>query len=122
MYNSNDYAEFWIEDGILFFVYRPKLLIDRKIAERIVRDRIRFQNERAYPICCDLRNLKNVEKDGRDFLAQQGSILAKAVALLVERNFSERISQIFLETSKPKVPTAVFTSKIKALEFLDRYK
>lgn len=122
MYHSNDYSEFWIEDGILHFVYRPNILIDRKAAEKIVRDRIRFQNEKAYPILCDLRNIRNVEKEGRDFLAQQGSILAKAVALLIEPFFSEMLSQIFIETSKPNVPTSLFTSEMQALKFLEKYK
>lgn len=122
MYYSNDYSEFWIEDGILRFVYRPNILVDRKAAEKIVRDRLRFQNEKAYPILCDLRNLRNVEKEGRDFLAQQGSILATAVALLIEPFFSEKLSQIFIETSKPKVPTSLFTSEMQALKFLEKFK
>ncbi|WP_227009085.1 hypothetical protein [Christiangramia fulva] len=42
----NKYAEFWSRDGILFFTYKPNIHIDLKAAEIIVRDRIRFQNEK----------------------------------------------------------------------------
>lgn len=118
---SNKYAEFWTEDGILFFVYKPNTVITLKAAEIIVKDRIKFQNERAYPIFCDMRKIKVVEKQARDYLAEEGSYLAKAVALLVNEPYTEKLSDMFLQTSKPSVPTQQFTTEHQALEFLSKY-
>lgn len=118
---SNKYAEFWTRDGILFFIYKPNTHIDLKAAEIIVKDRIRFQNEKEYPILCDMRNLDSVEKAARDYLAEEGSYLAIAVALLVKELFSEKLSDIFLQTSKPSVPTRRFISETDAISFLKQF-
>ncbi|MEO2127105.1 MAG: hypothetical protein ABGW91_02990, partial [Christiangramia sp.] len=80
---KDKYAKFWIENGLLYFVYRPITVIDLRIAEHIVKERIRFQNEKEFPILCDMRQVKMVEKQARDYLAKEGSYLTKAVALLV---------------------------------------
>lgn len=118
---KNKYAEFWIEDGILYFVYKPGTVINLKAAKSIVKDRIRLQNEKEYPVLCDMRNLNIVEKPARDYLAAEGSYLTKAVALLVNELYSEKLSDIFIQNSKPSIPTQQFTSKIKAVEFLSKY-
>lgn len=118
---KNKYAEFWTRDGILFFIYKPNTVIDIKGARAIVKDRIRFQNEKSYPILCDMRQLNVVEKPARDYLAEEGSYLANAVALLVKELYTEKLSDIFLQTSKPSVPTRQFTSEAMALEFLKQF-
>lgn len=122
MTKGEDYAHFWIEDGILHFVYKPNMIIDLKAAEAIVKERLRFQNGVDYPVLCDLRHLKSVDKPARDFLAQQGSTMALAVALIIEKHYSGRLSDIFLKTSKPTVPTREFTNMAEALDFLAVYK
>lgn len=122
MFTENKYAQFWISDGILFFIYKPHAVIDLEAAEEIVKDRLKLQNEKAYPVLCDLRLIKISEKPARDYLAQQGSVLTKAVALLIEKPYSQAMTEIFLKASKPYIPTKVFTSKVQALEFLEAYK
>lgn len=121
MHHKNKYAEFWIDEGILFFVYLPCTNINLEAAESIVKERIRFQNEKEYPILCDMRQLRIVEKTARDYLAEEGSLLAKAVALLVNELYTEKLSDIFLQTSKPSVPTKRFTSELRAVEFLKQF-
>jgi hypothetical protein len=121
MFKSEDYVHFWIDDDILHVVYKPNTVIDLKAAESIVRDRIRFQNGRPFLILCDLRQLKTVTKPARDYLAMQGSNMALAVALIVEKSYSGKISKIFINTSQPSVPTREFTEISKALDFLNSY-
>ena len=121
MFRGEDFTHFGIDDDILHFVYKPNTVIDLKAAERIVKDRLRFQNGKAYPILCDLRQLKIVTKPARDYLAKQGSSMALAVALIVETSYSGQISKIFINTSQPSVPTKEFTEISKALEFLSSY-
>ena len=115
---ENDYSRFWIADGILYFVYKPNLTIDLKVAQCVVTDRIRFQNERSFPILCDIRGIVSTEKCGRDYLAQSGSILTSAVGLLVHEKVLLTISTFYLEISKPTVPTQVFTKEADALVYL----
>lgn len=121
MFKSEDYIHFWIDDGILHVVYKPNTVIDLKAAESIVRDRLRFQNGRLFPILCDLRQLKTVTKPARDYLAIQGSNMARAVALIVEKSYSGKLSRVFIITSRPSVPTQEFTEISEALDFLNSY-
>ncbi|MNF86740.1 hypothetical protein D3C85_143870 [compost metagenome] len=115
---ENDFARFWITDGILFFAYKPNITIDLKVAQCVVTDRIHFQNERSYPILCDIRGIVATEKAGRDHLAQSGSILTQAVALIVHEKVSLIISTFYVEISKPSVPTQIFTEEDDALVYL----
>ena len=115
---ENNFARFWITDGILFFEYKPDTTIDLMVAECVVTDRIQFQNEKTYPILCDIRGVVATEKAGRDYLAQAGSILTLAVALIVHEKVSLIISTFYVEISKPSVPTQIFTKEDEALAYL----
>lgn len=117
---ENDYALFWIADSILFCEYKPEISIDLQVAQRIVADRIHFQNEKSYPILCDIRGIIDTDKAGRDYLAQSGSVLTKAVALITDQKVSLTISNFYLKISKPSVPTQLFTKEEEAISFLKK--
>ncbi|MBY0487543.1 MAG: hypothetical protein K2P85_10205 [Flavobacteriaceae bacterium] len=118
---ENDFAQFWIADGILFFKYKSDITIDLKVAQRVVTDRIHFQNERSYPVLCDIRGVVSTDKAGRDYLAQSGSILTKAVGLVVHEKVLLTISTFYLQISKPAVPTQIFTAEAEALVYLKTF-
>jgi hypothetical protein len=118
---ENNYARFWISDGILFFEYKPNTIIDLMAAKRIVSDRVRFQNEKSFPIFCDVRGVIDTEKAGRDYLAQSGSLLTKAVGLLVDEKVILTISTFYLQISKPTVPTKIFINEDDALVYLKQF-
>lgn len=119
---ENSFAKFWISDGVLFFQYKSNTIIDLKVAQLVVTDRIHFQRERAYPILCDLRGVVSTDKAGRDYLAQFGSVLATAVGLVVHERLLFAISNFYLEVNKPSVPTQIFSTDIDALQYLREFK
>jgi hypothetical protein len=118
---ENEYAQFWIANGILFFEYKPNTILNLEAAPRIVADRIHFQNEKSYPVLCDVRGIVNTDKSGRDYLAQSGSVLTKAVALIVHQKVSATISNFYLRISKPNVPTQLFNSREDAMVYLEQF-
>lgn len=118
---ENEYAQFWIANGILFFEYKPNTILNLEVAQRIVADRIHFQNEKSYPVLCDVRGIVNTNKSGRDYLAQSGSVLTKAVSLIVHQKVSLTISNFYLRISKPSVPTQLFNNKDDALTYLEQF-
>ncbi|MFD2939196.1 DUF7793 family protein [Flavobacterium notoginsengisoli] len=118
---ENQNARFWIEDGILFFEYKPRTAIDLEVAMRVVADRIAFQNERHFPVFCDTRGIASIDKAARDYLAKSGSMLAKAVALIGSENVSITMSTFYLEISRPSVPTRIFTIREEALDYLKSF-
>ena len=114
-------AQVWIEKGILHFEYGPIETLTLTIAKQLLRLRLSIQNNKNYPILCDLRQVIQAEKDAMDYLAKEGSIQATAVALLVNYPHSKVTAQFYLTTSLPKIPTQIFEDKLKALDFLSRY-
>jgi hypothetical protein len=118
---ENAYAIFWVDNGILHFEYKPEITLDLNAAKQIVADRIQFQNGRSYPVLCDIRGIVNTDKSGRDYLAHSGSILTKAVALIVHQKVSITISNFYLQISRPTIPTQVFMNKEDAILFLKNH-
>ena len=120
-YFENEFAIFWIGEGILFFEYKPDVVIDLAAVQCIVSDRIQMQNERAYPVLCDIRGIADSDKAARDYLAQHGSVFTKAISIVAHRNISILMISFYLKISKPQVPTKVFTDKSAAVEFLKTF-
>jgi hypothetical protein len=120
-YQDNEFAQFWIHNEILFFKYKPNVVINLIAAQRIVADRIQLQNEIAYPIFCDIRGIVETDKAARDYLAQSGSILTKAVSLVGHHSISLSLTSFYLTICKPSVPTKLFTDESAALIFLEKY-
>src|SRR5687767_2082585 len=108
---ENEYAKFWIEAGIVFFVYKPNTSIDLAAAKKIVNDRINFQQQVDYPIFCDIRSMKNADKAARDFLAKEGSSYTKGVAVMVDSPMTKIIGNFYLGLNKPTSPTKMFTER-----------
>tara|TARA_R110001583_G_scaffold192614_1_gene359338 strand:- start:51774 stop:52163 length:390 start_codon:yes stop_codon:yes gene_type:complete len=118
---ENDYARFWFAEHILFIEYKPKTTISLKVAKRVVADRILLQNGKPYPVLCDIRGIIDSEKAGRDYLAQSGSLLITAAALIIHEQVSLTISNFYLHISKPTVPTKLFTTRQEALIYLKSF-
>jgi len=118
---ENEYANFWIETGIVFFVYKPNTTIDLAAAKQIVNDRIKFQNQIDYPIYCDIRGMKSADKSARDFLAKEGSSFTKGVAVIVDSPMTKIIGNFYLGLNKPTAPTKMFTEKPEALQYLNQF-
>lgn len=118
---DNKYAHFAVQDGILFITYKSNTTLNLAVAKLVVTDRIRFQNNTNFAVLCDLRGIVNSDKAGRDFLAHSGSLLLKAVALLVDEKVLLGMSTFYVEVSKPLVPTEIFTNEISAITYLQPF-
>lgn len=122
MYVEGEFAKMWISEGIFYFVYKPFKVIDYRSAIAIVNQRMELQNGSSYPIFCDLREVDNAHKQARDYLSTEGSFLMKALAILVKNEHASAILKMYIQTSMVHCPTAIFTEKNKAIEFLKDYK
>lgn len=119
---DTEYAQFWIADAILFFKFKPNLTLDLQVAKQVVADRIAAQEERIFPILCDFRGVISFEKSARDYLAHSGSLLASAVAFLVNEKITYVMSNFYLKVNKPTIPTEIFTNELDALTFLREFR
>lgn len=120
-YQENMYSKLWIADGVLHFVYKPIDYLDLKAARYIVRERMKYQGGNSYPILCDISGISDAGKSARDFLALEGSTLAKAVAIVDKRDIAMAMFQVYTKRNKPIIPTLFFDDTEKALVFLKSY-
>ncbi len=118
---ENEYAKFWIEKDILYFVYKDGVFIDLAVATKIVKDRLLLQQGKDFLIFCDVRGVKGADKSARNYLALEGSVLTKAIALLVNIPLTNALSGFYIKTSSPAIITKIFTEKQEALKFLNNH-
>ena len=120
-YFENDYTSFSFQEGILHVIYHPGAVIDLSAAVQIVRDRLSLQESQSFPVLCDISGIQEINKSARAYLAMEGSILIKAVAVLVKPPVSEMMSEFYIRTSNPPIPTKTFDNMEDALEYLKEY-
>jgi hypothetical protein len=117
-YFENEFAEFWVDNGVLYFIYKNNVKINLEAAKQIVSDRIKMQKGVSYPVFCDMRGIKETDKAARDYLAKEGSTLVKAVGVLIESPVTRIMANFYMSINQPTTPTRMFTDKSQALEYL----
>lgn len=118
---ENNYASYRFVDDIVCIRYHIGITIDRKAAFKIVEDRLTLQEGESFPVLCDIRGVKDINKSARDYLAIEGSLFIKAVAFIIENPLSGIMTKFYLRASKPPIPTKAFLTIEEAKEFLDEY-
>lgn len=117
-YFENDYTSYRFQDDVLHIIYHQGVYIDLNAAVQIVKDRLLLQEGMTLPVLCDIRGIKEINKQARAYLAIEGSTLIKAVAVIVEPPVSEMLSEFYIRTSNPPIPTKSFENMEDALAFL----
>lgn len=121
MIYENEYATYEIIEGILHVKYK-NIVVDLPEAVFIVKDRLDLQEGQYMPVLCDIREIKEINKAARVYLSIEGSAFIKAVAFIVESPVSEMLSEFYLRTSKPTIPTRSFDNVHDAMLFLNTFK
>jgi hypothetical protein len=119
---ENNYAQFWLEDNVVYFIYKPGTVLNIDSVKTIVDDRKNFQQGVSYPVFCDARGLKDSDKQARDYLAKEGSDLVIAVAVLTGSPVTRIMVNFYLTISKPITPTKLFTDQDQAIAYLQKFK
>ncbi len=120
-YYENKYAKYKLDQHILYITYKKGISIDLKASTQIVKDRLKLHKGVSLPILCNIRGVKNVSKPARNYLAMEGSTLIEAVAFIIESPLSEIISQFYIQTNNPPIPSECFVEIPKALDFLNEF-
>lgn len=121
-YFQNDYMTLSIVQDIVYVYYKKGVTLDLKAAQRVVKDRIEFQDHISYPVLCDISDIDSADFSAITYLADKGSLLAKAVALVSKNKRHETMGNYFVEVHEPITPTKTFTNKDEAIAFLNGFK
>ncbi|WP_026451462.1 STAS/SEC14 domain-containing protein [Aequorivita capsosiphonis] len=119
---ENNYASYRLNDNIVYIRYHIQVTIDIEAAVKIVEDRLTLQKGESFPVLCDIRGVKEINKSARDYLALEGSLFVKAVAFIVDNPLSGTMTKFYLKANKPPVPTRAFLTIEEAKVFLDEYR
>ncbi len=118
---ETDIVEWEVIDGIIISRYKDGVEIGLKDVQEMVEKRLATQ-EHTMPIFNDSRAVKSIDKEARDFLANEGSEKLSAVAVLIQSPVGRVVFNFYIHFSKPKVPTKFFLSKEEALAWLEQFK
>jgi hypothetical protein len=122
-YLENEYAEYWIESGILVLVYKRRLVMTIDVAKKIVEDRIKVSDGISRPLLLDGRNFLSTDRETmRYYKTNEVVRFVTSSAFITGSNLGWLAGNIFLALEKPLVPTKLFTDRKKALEWLEKYK
>jgi hypothetical protein len=114
-----------IFDEILYATFITGVTIDLPGAHTVLNNRLHFSKGRDYALLIDVRGLKSITKEARDFLSSEnGQKGIKASALLISGYLSSTIANFFLQvnTRKKKFPVKTFVDRQKAINWLQQYK
>ena len=122
---ENDIHTLYLVDGIIHAAYTPKSHITLEKAKQTVKDRIEICNGVPMPVLGDIRHLKGMDNEAREYLAKDECFeLLPAIAILAENPFQFIIYKFFFTfiNKENKVPTKLFRNKEKALLWLGAFR
>ena len=122
-YLENKYVEIWIEDGIIFEVFKPGTVINLEAGRKVVADRLKVSDHTTMPLFVDMRQLLSINKETRRYMASKEALhYLSDGAFLVKSTINRLAFNAFQVLSNPPIPTKGFTNKEKALNWLKYIK
>ena len=72
---ETELANMWLEDDILFFIWKEGISIDLSGAKKTVARRMALQQGKSYRILCNINGVRHIEKEAWHFLSGEGAEL-----------------------------------------------
>lgn len=111
---------FYYEDDIMNINFKEDADVHLENAQDNLKVRKEFQKEEKVKVLSDISKVWQVSKDARAFFAtKQVTDLNIAMALITESLTSTILANFFMKFNKPAAPTKMFSSKEKALAWLE---
>ncbi len=121
----NEYATIYIEDDIVFGVFKANLFVDLEAAKRIVEDRKKISDYKNSLIFVDVSSVKGVSKEARDYFGSfKGTEFVKASAIFTNSKLSVFLANFLIKVnlSGYNIPVRLFTDKNQAVKWLKSFQ
>ena len=116
---ENDFCKQWLDDEMLYCIFRPYLEIDINVVKKCVTDRKILTAGISYKMFADVKNLRYFTSEAKEYFASsEGSAGLEAIAFLVNTQIEKFIIRLFIEVNRPPIPCKIFSGKEEALEWL----
>lgn len=117
------YIDLELVDGILIGTYKKNIKINLEVAKEIVYTRLNFTNQVPYPAMVVNQGVISMDKAARDFLSSAAGVEGiLAGAIIIDSVFTSYLGNFYLQVSRPKIPSRIFTSKSDAMQWLQQFK
>lgn len=115
-------VDFEIENGILIANMSKGLVVDVHHAQKMVDDRILFQNGIEYPVLIRVNGIKFASSKASSFMQKEGLKGLKAGAFIISNPVEKIILNFLIMIHRPAIPSKMFTNEKEALKWLQQYK
>ncbi len=115
---KNELIKFWFENGILISRFQNDIELDLVKIKEVIRLREEISRGEMQSWLYDISNLKNINKEVRDYADRYGQDYLYGVAVLVNSHITKFIFNSYLRLNKPNFPFLFFSNKEKAIEWL----
>src|SRR5688572_17656347 len=96
-YFENEYAEMWIENGVVFQVYKKDLIINIDIARRLFQDRLKVSDSITRPVFVDITNLVSIDRASMKYYKKSEVVqYISATAIYIDNYITRLIGNVFL--------------------------
>src|SRR5258708_945439 len=113
-----------IENNIVFFKYKPSIVIDITTAKDLVKNRMDYTAGKSVYTLIDFTNVKSVTKEARDYMNSPEGGLKGILggAFLSNSVVATLFVNLYLKVSTPSIPAKFFTSEEDAVGWLRKIK
>ncbi len=113
----------FLKDDICYSIVKENAVINLEDAENNSQSVEKISNVTIYPILVNIREINEIKKEARDhFTMKVRTLGVSAIAILINSPVSRIIGNFFMGINRAIVPSQLFTSKEKAIIWLNRYK
>jgi hypothetical protein len=117
---ENGYISLWIENEVLFGLYKKDCILGLEAAKEVVALRKNLTKGVSYLSLVYITHIKVVTKEARKYLANHANEELLKLAIITNSGFSKILGNIFLTIDRPKTPTRLFTNKEEAFVWLKK--
>lgn len=121
---ENEYFILRETDSIVHLILKIEIL-DLNVAKSIIKERLEFANNDYSLLFADVRSVKILKKEARDYLAldeDKKKLIASAFFATSKLTVFLANFYINVNLGKYKTPTKLFTNKLRAIEWLNSFK
>jgi len=115
---ENAYTKYWIEDDIIFIVYKDNVSFDQPTAEAILGEIRAYLGNKRYPCLVDVSGIVAIDRPARVYMAREITHLFSRIAVVTKSFISLAIAKFFLAVNRPSIPINIFRDHELARRYL----
>jgi hypothetical protein len=109
-----------LENGILIATYTRRVLVTLAMAQEIVKTRLDFTGRELRPVIIVNQGVIQVDKSARKYLSSDEGVAGISAAAVIVGHLSTSIIMSFiLSVERPEIPARTFTSRARAMTWLE---